>query len=74
MILKILLVLGVIGIVYFLFIKKKPSIKKNKTKKEVQEDASDLVACTTCGTYSELNETLISANKYYCSDACMEKA
>lgn len=76
MILKLLLVLAVIGIVYFIFIKKKPAKKttdiKSKTKEKLQ--SNDMVECASCGTYSELGETIISANKYYCSDECVDKA
>lgn len=75
MILKLLLVLAVIGIVYFMFIKKKPA--KNTTdinnKKKEKLESNDMVACSACGTYSELGETIISANKYYCSNECVEK-
>ncbi|MBC8238154.1 MAG: hypothetical protein H8E76_07970 [Helicobacteraceae bacterium] len=76
MILKVLLVLGVIGIVYFMFIKKKPIQKKTdiQKKKDDKLQSNDMVACSTCGTYSELSETIISSNKYYCSDECVDKA
>ena len=76
MILKVLLVLAVIGIVYFVFIKKKPL--QNKTdvqkKKDDKLQSNDMVAGSTCGTYTELGEAIISSNKYYCSDECVDKA
>ena len=76
MILKVLLVLAVIGLVYFMFIKKKPVQHKSdvQKKKDDKLESNDMVACSTCGTYTELSETLISANKYYCSDECVDKA
>ena len=76
MILKVLLVLAVIGIVYFIFIKKKPLTKPTdiKQKKKEKLQSNDMVVCATCGTYSELSETIISSNKYYCSNECVEKA
>ena len=76
MILKVLLVLAVIGLVYFMFIKKKPVQHKSdvQKKKDDKLQSNDMVACTTCGTYSELSETIISSNKYYCSDECVDKA
>ena len=77
MILKILLVIGVIGIVYFMFIKKKPLQKSNtdiKSNKKDKLQSNDMVECTACGVYSELGETVISNNKYYCSDECVGKA
>ena len=76
MILKVLLVLAVIGFVYFAFIKKKP-VKNTtdvKTKKKEKLQSNDMVECAVCGTYSELGETIISSNKYYCSNECLEKA
>lgn len=76
MILKVLLVLAVIGIVYFVFIKKKPVQNKKdvQKKKDDKLQSNDMVPCSTCGTYTELSETIISANKYYCSDECVDKA
>ena len=73
MILKLLLVIAVIAIVYFMFIKKKPisnNIKKKKSDKT--PPASDMIECATCGTYVELDDAIISANKYYCSDECIK--
>ena len=79
MIMKLLLVIGVIAVVYFLFIKKKPAVtkpdKQNKntaTKDEVQ--SSDMVECATCGIYCEVSDALLSNNKYYCSDECLRKS
>ena len=75
MILKFLLVVFVIGVVYFMFIKKKPLKKPTpEEKKNSPQESDDMVACTTCGTYSELSETIISGNKYYCSSECVDKA
>ena len=68
MILKLLLVIGVIGIIYFLFIKKKPTqINDLKTDK----DAEDMIQCQACGIYSEINESILSNGKYYCSNECV---
>ncbi|MDQ7061046.1 MAG: PP0621 family protein [Sulfurimonas sp.] len=72
MILKVLLVLLVIGIVYFMFIKKKPLPTTKKDENEKLE-SNDMVQCVSCGTYAELGETIISSNKYYCSSQCVDK-
>ena len=79
MILKLLLVIAVIGIVYFMFIKKKPiqnktESKKNKNKKKEKLEANDMIECPTCGIYSELGECILSNGKYYCSSECASKA
>ncbi len=74
MILKIVLVLAVIGIVYFLFIKKKPFLRDSKPRKNITQESSDMIECSSCGVYSQLDETVISNNKYYCSNQCVEKA
>jgi len=78
MIMKVLLVIGVIAIVYFMFIKKKPlEVKKTEAKKKPKEDktqANDLVACNSCGIYCELSDAILSNAKYYCSDECVAKA
>lgn len=76
MILKLLLVIGVIAVVYFLFIKKKPSVKSsnensNTPKDEIQ--SNDMIECSVCGVYSDITDTILSNSKYYCSNECLEK-
>ena len=72
MILKVLLVLSVIAIVYFMFIKKKPSVtsQKKAATKETPK-ANDMVACENCDIYVEINEAILSDAKYYCSNECL---
>ncbi len=72
MILKVLLVLGVIGAVYFIFFKKKP--RKTKEDKKSDAQASDMVKCPSCGVYSELSDSILSNGKYYCCNECVDKA
>jgi len=76
---KWLVVVGVVGLIYFMFIKKKPSLstskKSNETDmKDEKIDSNDMVECTICNIYCELDEALLSNNKYYCSKECLEKA
>jgi len=76
MILKLLLVIAVVAVVYFMFIKKKPikNTTNEKPKKDEELQSNDMVECSTCGTYVELSESIISNNKYYCSSECVDKA
>ena len=76
MILKLLLVIAVIAIVYFMFIKKKPikNVTDTESKKDEKLQSSDMVECSACGTYAELGEMIISNNKYYCCNECVDKA
>ena len=76
---KWIIVIGVIAAIYFLFIKKKPAVtnsnkqnKDNSSKDEVQ--SNDMVECCTCGTYCEVDDALLSNNRYYCSQECLEEA
>jgi len=67
--LKLLLLIGVLTAVYFLFFKKKsvgPSPRQDS-----QEDA--MIPCAECGTYVQLKEALMKDGKYFCSKECMEK-
>ena len=78
MILKVLLVVGVIGLVYFMFIKKKPEISQKKQKNNTKEEkpkvqSNDMVECSGCGVYCAMDDTILSNNKYYCSKECIEK-
>ena len=77
MILKLLLVIGVIAVVYFMFIKKKPIQNKTEpkqNKKSEKLEANDMIECPTCGIYSELGDSVLSNGKYYCSSECASKA
>jgi len=67
-----ILVIVLIALVYFLFIKKKPlpgENKKSSTSKKSQDD--DMVACQKCGVYVSLNEALLQNGEYFCSDECL---
>ncbi|WP_304544666.1 PP0621 family protein [Sulfurimonas microaerophilic] len=72
MILKILLVIGVIAVVYFMFIKKKPISSKSE-KKDTKLQPNDMIECASCGVYVEVDEAILSSGKYYCSQECVDK-
>jgi len=72
---KWLVVVGVVGFVYFYFIKKKPTQVKTHPKKDnPQPQANDMIECVVCGTYCEVDDMILSGSKYYCSQECLEKA
>lgn len=70
MILKILLVIGIIAVIYFMFIKKKPIRSKNN---DTKPQANDMIECASCGLYVEVSDALLSNGKYYCSQECLNK-
>lgn len=72
-----IVVIGLIAVVYFFFIKKRPTVTRsdkhdNKQKKD-ETPSNDMVECSACGIYCELDDAILSNNKYYCSDECLEK-
>ncbi len=74
---KWLLVVGVVAAIYVFFIKKTPSVSKTSTSDDEVKDekqSNDMVQCSTCSIYCELNDALLSGNKYYCSTECLDKA
>lgn len=71
MILKILLVVGVVALVYFIY--KKSSATAKDIKKEDEQKTNDMVECATCGIYCELGDAILSQGDYYCSKECLEK-
>ncbi len=74
---KWLVVIGVVGFIYFYFIKKKPAKIKTQQDKNTKKETSqvnEMVECCICGTYCEVNEMILSGSKYYCSQECLEKA
>ena len=73
MILKILIVAAVIAAVYIMFFKTKPETKVSK-KESKKPDTNDMIECSTCGIYAEVEECILSNGKYYCSRECLSKA
>lgn len=74
MILKFLLVMLVISIIYFMFIKPKPIQTRTKQNKKETLKENDMVECAECGIYVEVSESIISDAKYYCSTECIDKS
>ena len=74
MIMKLLLLVTVIAAVYFIFFKPKKPVEKASAKpgkSETKKEGDDMVACVKCGTYTSVDEALISNGKYYCSQECL---
>jgi len=74
MILKFLLIAAVIYVVYIMFFKAKPLEKQTKSKRETKTEVNDMVECEVCGLYTEIQESILSNGKYYCSRECLNKA
>lgn len=68
-----LVIVALIAIVYFFFIKKKPIQHNSKKEESSKPQSNDMVECSACGIYCEVNESILSNGKYYCSSECVEK-
>ncbi len=70
---KWLLVIGVVVAIYYLFIKKSSSNVQNSQKSENKkgDDVDEMVECSRCGVYVEIEEAIVSNGKYYCSKECL---
>ena len=69
--LKLLLLVGALVAVYFIFFKKKSLTSPTKSDKGSEET---MIPCDECGTYVQSGEALMREGKYYCSRECMEKS
>ncbi|MEK6659285.1 MAG: PP0621 family protein, partial [Campylobacterota bacterium] len=70
MILKILVIAGIIALLYFIYKKNKAAAlnSKKEAKEEKQKEkerANEMIECSTCKIYCELNDALLSNGKYY---------
>jgi len=74
MLLKILLIVGVIAAVYFLFFKKPAPIEGGRKSDggSKKPDDDTMVPCEACGVFVSVKEAFIKEGKYYCSKSCME--
>ncbi len=74
---KWLLVIGIVAAVYYLFIKKSTPTAVDKTSKKgadskKDEKVDEMVECSRCGIYVDIDEAIISNGKYYCSKECLK--
>ena len=69
---KWLVVIGVIWFVYQFFIKQKKSPSKQKPKQTDALEAHDMVECSRCGVYVELQDAILSNGRYYCGNECLK--
>ena len=75
MIFKLLLIIAIISIVYFMFFKKTtPAQTPKRTNKKSTPEIDEMVECSQCGVYVSLEESILSNGKYYCSRECIAKA
>lgn len=66
--LKLLLLIGILVGVYYLFFKKK-AIKPSSFDQSSEEI---MIPCAKCGTYVQSKEAFAKEGKHYCSRECME--
>ena len=72
--LKYLVVIGVIAFVYYFFIKKKSTIASNSESNSSKSQSNDMVECSKCGTYAQIDDSILSDGKYYCSQECSQES
>jgi uncharacterized protein len=68
--LKLLLLVGLITAVYYVFFSKKKTLTAPKNDNSLEEA---MIPCSTCGTYVQAKEAFMSSGKYYCSHECMNQ-
>jgi uncharacterized protein len=68
--LKILLFIGLITTVYYVFFAKKKVLTSPKNDNSMDEA---MIPCATCGVYIQAKEALMSGGKYYCCNECLQK-
>ena len=65
-----------IGAIYYLFIKKSTPKSVHTSSKDrsgtKNEKVDEMVECSRCGVYVEIEEAILSNGKYYCSKECLK--
>lgn len=75
---KFLIWLGIAVAIYYLFFARKnrkintDSMQNNSSNKEHKEITTELVECSHCGTFIDINEAILSNGKYFCSNKCLK--
>jgi len=67
-----LVIVVLIAFIYFFFIKKKPNKKIHVNTKEDDSQTNEMIQCSKCNIYCELDDTILSNGKYYCSNECLK--
>ncbi len=67
---KLLIFLGIIIAIYFLFFRKKSASSANQAQNN-DEISFEMVECATCKTYIAKDEAIKKGNKYFCSTKCL---
>ncbi|MFZ2889741.1 PP0621 family protein [Sulfuricurvum sp.] len=65
--LKLLLLIGVLVGVYYVFFKKKAIMPPSSDNSQ-----EEMVPCAKCNTYVQIKEALKRDGKYYCCKECLE--
>lgn len=65
MILKLLFVIAIVALIYFLF------FKKLRKKVDEQSQIDELVECPKCSTFFSKKDGILSNGKFYCSKECL---
>ena len=68
MIVRILVLLFISFLIYFLFFRKK---QKNSSVQHRDNSLDEMVACNACNTFILKNEMIQYQSKYYCSKECI---
>jgi len=69
---KIIIILFIVGLVYFLFIRKieDNSNSKIKTKKDKPSETDTMVECVKCHIFLSPDDTILKNGQYFCSKEC----
>ena len=69
---KVIIVLIILGLIYFFFIKKPSVIQESKEKKDKtkQLDEETMIECKECGVYVSVKDSIIKDGLHYCSKEC----
>jgi len=66
-----LIIAGLIAFIYFFYFRKPQKISSKEKKRAQKEEANEMIECSQCGVYCELDDAILSGAKYYCSDECV---
>lgn len=68
---KLLLILLALALLVYIFVR--PILRSKPKSNDKIHSVEEMVECVCCGTYTSIQESILSHGAYFCSQTCLQK-